>query len=147
MYAASARLSIQEEQGAPGRPGRNYDSQEALRRRAFTTANEGEGAGARGGTIGWRCEGGAPGGALWVDWLTARGRGSRGRAQGSLAGEAGAGLQRARAFVAVMEETGAVFRKVRKGVLAGRVGGAGRGFCGWGTRTGPVGTLRPLFPA
>ncbi|CAI9163645.1 unnamed protein product [Rangifer tarandus platyrhynchus] len=37
VYAASARLSIQEEQGAPGRPGRNYESQEALRRRAFTT--------------------------------------------------------------------------------------------------------------
>lgn len=37
VYAASARLSIQEEQGAPGRPGRNYDSQDALRRRAFTT--------------------------------------------------------------------------------------------------------------
>lgn len=40
-FAAGTRLprasSIQEEQGAPGRPGRNYDSQDALRRRAFTT--------------------------------------------------------------------------------------------------------------
>lgn len=36
VYAASARLSIQEEEGA-GKPGRNYDSQDALRRRAFTT--------------------------------------------------------------------------------------------------------------
>ena len=39
VYAASARLSIQEEQGAPGRPGRNYEFQEALRRRAFTTGH------------------------------------------------------------------------------------------------------------
>ena len=96
-------------------------------------------------------------------WLALRGRGSWWRALGRLAGSSGAGLQRARsgfigwgggaglqrerAFVAVMEETGAVFRKVRKGVLAGWAGGAGEGFCGWGTRTGPVGTLWPLFPA
>lgn len=49
----------------------------------------------------------------------------------------------ARAFVAVMEETGAVFRKVREGVLAGRAGGGGRGFCGWGTRTDRRGRCDP----
>ncbi|MXQ87192.1 hypothetical protein E5288_WYG007614 [Bos mutus] len=35
-----------------------------------------------------------------------------------------------------MEETGAVFRKVREGVLVGRAGGCGRGFRGWGMCTG-----------
>ena len=68
--------------------------------------------------------------------MAVRGRGSGRRALGRLAGEAGAGLQRARAFVAVMEETGTVFRKVREGVLVGRAGGCGRGFRGWGMCTG-----------
>lgn len=93
---------------------------------------------------------GAPGGTLWVDWLAARGRGSEGALRVHWLGRRWGrdGLQRARAFVAVMEETGAVFRKVREGVLAGRAGGGGRGFRGWGiAHTDRRGRCDPGSPA
>lgn len=74
--AAAVPLSIQEERGAPGRPGGNYDSQDALRGRCARLGPIRAREWARAATplAGGR-RGEASEGALRVDWLEARGPG------------------------------------------------------------------------
>lgn len=143
LVTAAARLSIQEEQGASGRPGGNYNSQEALRRR-----------GAHRGPVKAkeraRAEGPLAGGG---------GRGSRRRALCRLVGVAREGLRRARSrFIGWGRGGGAPegahlggghggnrrrLPESERGPAGGAGWGRGARPPGRGARAGPAGTLRP----